>query len=233
MTFGIRHAVGIGSMNWFVPSQTSTSSLLCLHDKVSQHEGEVARAARCAAGKTVYCEWPLTPDPKTSAELVDLAVQKPVMQTHLRHPERRFAPGLRFHLERESSRRWLRRSCAAFGQDLHVTVSSFGKNAQARRFVERLPRKISWALPHHIFGAHLMDPLFLWIVGRPTRDLRPFLSTSGRKSQSSKRAREISTNVPGSIAAARHPSRAEPRSSPFISRAGSIMAPAVQIDIHG
>src|SRR6202166_1131223 len=57
-----------------------------------QHE-EAVRAA-IAAGKTVYCEWPLTPDSKTSAELVDLAAKAGV-QTILA-TQRRFAPGLRY-----------------------------------------------------------------------------------------------------------------------------------------
>jgi predicted dehydrogenase len=122
-----------------------------------QHE-EAVRAA-IAAGKTVYCEWPLTPDSKTSAELVDLAAKAGV-QTIL-GTQRRFAPGLRYlkdllgdgYVGRVRSVR------------MHVAVSSFGKNRSKALRWSAFPENFMGVTS--IFGAHLMDPLFS-IVGRPT-----------------------------------------------------------------
>src|SRR5260370_16709257 len=86
-TFGIRHVVG--SIDELV--RHPDVDIVLVLTTGPQHE-EAVRAA-IAAGKTVYCEWPLTPDSKTSAELLDLP-PKPVLQTIFRtHP--RLPPPLR------------------------------------------------------------------------------------------------------------------------------------------
>src|ERR1700730_9671569 len=152
-TFGIRHVVG--SIDELV--RHPDVDIVLVLTTGPQHE-EAVRAA-IAAGKTVYCEWPLTPDSKTSAELVDLAAEAGV-QTIL-GTQRRFAPGLRYlkdllgdgYVGRVRS---VRR---------HVTVSSFGKNRSKALRWSAFPENFMGVTS--IFGAHLMDPLFS-IVGRPT-----------------------------------------------------------------
>ena len=152
-TFGIRHVVG--SIDELV--RHPDVDIVLVLTTGPQHE-EAVRAA-IAAGKTVYCEWPLTPDSKTSAELVDLAAKAGV-QTIL-GTQRRFAPGLRYlkdllgdgYVGRVRSVR------------MHVTVSSFGKNRSKALRWSAFPENFMGVTS--IFGAHLMDPLFS-IVGRPT-----------------------------------------------------------------
>jgi len=152
-TFGIRHVVG--SIDELV--RHPDVDIVLVPTTGPQHE-EAVRAA-IAAGKTVYCEWPLTPDSKTSAELVDLAAKAGV-QTIL-GTQRRFAPGLRYlkdllgdgYVGRVRSVR------------MHVTVSSFGKNRSKALRWSAFPENFMGVTS--IFGAHLMDPLFS-IVGRPT-----------------------------------------------------------------
>ena len=97
----------------------------------------------------MYCEWPLTPDSKTSAELVDLAAKAGV-QTIL-GTQRRFAPGLRYlkdllgdgYVGRVRSVR------------MHVTVSSFGKNRSKALRWSAFPENFMGVTS--IFGAHLMN----------------------------------------------------------------------------
>ena len=152
-TFGVRHVVG--SIDELV--RHPDVDIVLVLTTGPQHE-EAVRAA-IAAGKTVYCEWPLTPDSKTSAELVDLAAKAGV-QTIL-GTQRRFAPGLRYlkdllgdgYVGRVRSVR------------MHVTVSSFGKNRSKALRWSAFPENFMGVTS--IFGAHLMDPLFS-IVGRPT-----------------------------------------------------------------
>ena len=152
-TFGIRHVVG--SIDELV--RHPDVDIVLVLTTGPQHE-EAVRAA-IAAGKTVYCEWPLTPDSKTSAELVDLAAKAGV-QTIL-GTQRRFAPGLRYlkdllgdgYVGRVRSVR------------MHVTVSSFGKNRSKALRWSAFPENFMGVTS--IFGAHFMDPLFS-IVGRPT-----------------------------------------------------------------
>jgi predicted dehydrogenase len=121
-----------------------------------QHE-EGIRAA-IAAGKDVYCEWPLTPDVKTSAELVALAHVAGVRT--ILGVQRRFAPAFRY----------LRDLVAAgyVGKlrsvRLHVSVNSFGQRRASGLRWSVFPENFMGVTS--IFGAHLMDPLFS-VVGRP------------------------------------------------------------------
>src|ERR1700738_1993545 len=162
-TFGIRHVVG--SIAELV--RHPDVDIVLVLTTGPQHE-EAVRAA-IAAGKTVYCEWPLTPDSKTSAELVDLAAKAGV-QTIL-GTQRRFAPGLRYlkdllgdgYVGRVRSVR------------MHVTVSGFGKNRSKALRWSAFPENFMGVTS--IFGAHLMDPLFS-IVCRPLR-FRAVLYTRG------------------------------------------------------
>src|SRR5258708_38294270 len=87
-TFGIRHVVG--SIDELV--RHPDVDIVLVLTTGPQHE-EAVRAA-IAAGKTVYCEWPLTPGSKTSAELVDLAAKAGVQTILGTQP--RFAPAVRY-----------------------------------------------------------------------------------------------------------------------------------------
>jgi predicted dehydrogenase len=121
-----------------------------------QHE-EAIRAA-VAAGKDVYCEWPLTPKAETTAELVELA-RKARVKTIV-GLQRRFAPAFRYL-----------RDLVADGYvgklrsvKIQVSTPAFGNP---------LPEALRWSVfPENfmdvtsIFGAHLLDPLFS-VVGRP------------------------------------------------------------------
>ena len=188
-TFGIRHVVG--SIDELV--RHPDVDIVLVLTTGPQHE-EAVRAA-IAAGKTVYCEWPLTPDSKTSAELVDLAAKAGV-QTIL-GTQRRFAPGLRYlkdllgdgYVGRVRSVR------------MHVTVSSFGKNRSKALRWSAFPENFMGVTS--IFGAHLMDPLFS-IVGRPTEILGRFCQpVAGNHNRRNGRGDQHEGS--GSIAAARHP----------------------------
>jgi predicted dehydrogenase len=152
-SFGIRH---VASSIEELVNRPDVDIVLVLTTG-PQHD-EAVRAT-IAAGKAVYCEWPLTPNSKTSAALVELADEAGV-QTIL-GTQRRFAPGLRYlkdlladgYVGRVRSVR------------MHVTVSSFGKSRSKALRWSAFPENFMGVTS--IFGAHLMDPLFS-IVGRPT-----------------------------------------------------------------
>ena len=182
-TFGIRHVVG--SIDELV--RHPDVDIVLVLTTGPQHE-EAVRAA-IAAGKAVYCEWPLTPDSKTSAELVDLAAKAGV-QTIL-GTQRRFAPGLRYlkdllgdgYVGRVRSVR------------MHVTVSSFGKNRSKALRWSAFPENFMGVTS--IFGAHLMDPLFS-IVGRPT-EISAVSVNQWPKITIVETGEEISTKVPDQL----------------------------------
>jgi predicted dehydrogenase len=122
----------------------------------AQHE-EGVRAA-IAAGKDVYCEWPLTPTAATTAGLVELGRTAGVRT--ILGLQARFAPAFRYvkdliaggYVGRVRSVR------------MAVSVSIFGQPRGRDQRWSVFPENFMGVTS--IFGAHMMDPLFS-IVGRP------------------------------------------------------------------
>lgn len=121
-----------------------------------QHE--VGLRAAISAGKDVYCEWPLTPDPALSAELLKLA-QDANIKTII-GLQRGFAPALQYARD--------------LIKDGYVgTVRSVDMRVSVPRFGATRPNAMRWSIPENtflsvisIFGGHFLNPLFS-IVGPP------------------------------------------------------------------
>src|SRR5471030_407083 len=122
-----------------------------------QHE-EGIRAA-IAAGKDVYCEWPLTPSKQTSQELMDLANQAGVR--HIVGLQRRLAPGYRYvrYLIRDGHIGELR------SVRLHTSVEYFQKQRTAKLYYTIPEENFSSLLS--IYGGHFYDAIFT-MLGRPS-----------------------------------------------------------------
>jgi len=122
-----------------------------------QHHKEVVTAA-LQAGKSVYSEWPLTPDPRTSAELLRLAKEAGVRTVI--GLQRDLAAAFRYARDLiddgyVGSIRSVR---------MHVSVPFFGGTR---------PEAMRWSIPEEtflsvvaVFGGHFLIPLFS-VVGRP------------------------------------------------------------------
>lgn len=122
-----------------------------------QHE-EGIRAA-IAAGKDVYCEWPLTPDTALSKELLVLA-DKAGVRTIV-GLQRRLNPGYR-HV----------RDVLDHGEigdvrsvRLHVSVEYFQRERPAALYYTIPEENFSSLLS--IYGGHFLDALFTTMVGYP------------------------------------------------------------------
>jgi predicted dehydrogenase len=122
-----------------------------------QHE-EGIRAA-IAAGKDVYCEWPLTPDTALSRELLALA-DKAGVRTIV-GLQRRLNPGYR-HV----------RDVLDHGEigdvrsvRLHVSVEYFQRERPAALYYTIPAANFSSLLS--IYGGHFLDALFTTMVGYP------------------------------------------------------------------
>ena len=122
-----------------------------------QHE-EGIRAA-IAAGKDVYCEWPLTPDTALSKELLALA-DKAGVRTIV-GLQRRLNPGYR-HV----------RDVLDHGEigdvrsvRLHVSVEYFQRERPAALYYTIPEENFSSLLS--IYGGHFLDALFTTMVGYP------------------------------------------------------------------
>ncbi|WP_295997932.1 Gfo/Idh/MocA family oxidoreductase [Rugamonas sp.] len=152
--YGIKHVAG--SLDELV--NHPEVDLVLVLTTAQQHE-EAVRAA-IAAGKDVYCEWPLTPNSATSQELLRLADEAGVRT--IIGLQREFAPALRYAKD-QIAQGFIGKMRSV---RMHVSVSAFGP--------ERQP-SIRWSTPAEnfmssvsIFGAHFMGPLFS-LVGRPLR----------------------------------------------------------------
>ena len=122
-----------------------------------QHE-EGIRAA-IAAGKDVYCEWPLTPSKQTSQALMELARQAGVR--HIVGLQRRLAPGYRYvrDLVRNGFIGELR------SVRLHISVEYFQKQRTAKLYYTIPEENFSSLLS--IYGGHFFDAIFT-MLGHPT-----------------------------------------------------------------
>jgi predicted dehydrogenase len=121
-----------------------------------QHE--VAVRAAIAAGKDIYCEWPLTPELKTSVEMTQLAKAAGVRT--LLGVQRGYAPAFRYLKDLIDDKY----AGKIRSVRMHVSVSTFGRiRGNAIRW-SVLPETFMGVVS--IFGAHFLGPLF-GVVGRP------------------------------------------------------------------
>ncbi len=100
------------------------------------HHAEGIRAA-IAAGKDVYCEWPLTPSKELSQELVELAKAQGLR--HIVSLQRRLGPGYRYvrDLLRDGYIGELR------SVRLHISVEYFQKQRNASLYYTIPPEYFS------------------------------------------------------------------------------------------
>jgi predicted dehydrogenase len=122
-----------------------------------QHE-EGIRAA-IAAGKDVYCEWPLTPSTALSSELLALA-DKAGVRTIV-GLQRRLNPGYRYIRDLLDQ--------GEIGEvrsvRLHVSVEYFQRERPASLYYTIPEKNFSSLLS--IYGGHFLDALFSTMVGYP------------------------------------------------------------------
>ena len=121
------------------------------------HHEEGIRAA-IAAGKDVYCEWPLTPSKELSQEMMELAQAKGVR--HIVGLQRRLGPDYRYvrDLLRDGYIGELR------SVRLHISVEYFQKERKASLYYTIPPENFSSLLS--IYGGHFFDALFT-MLGHP------------------------------------------------------------------
>lgn len=121
------------------------------------HHEEGIRAA-IAAGKDVYCEWPLTPSKALSQELMELAKAKGVR--HIVGLQRRLGPDYRYvrDLLRDGYIGELR------SVRLHISVEYFQKERMASLYYTIPPENFSSLLS--IYGGHFFDAVFT-MLGHP------------------------------------------------------------------
>ena len=121
------------------------------------HHEEGIRAA-IAAGKDVYCEWPLTPSKNLSQELMELAEKNGVR--HIVGLQRRLGPDYRYvrDLLRDRYIGKLR------SVRLHVSVEYFQKARKASLYYTIPEENFSSLLS--IYGGHFFDAIFT-MLGHP------------------------------------------------------------------
>lgn len=124
--------------------------LVLVLNQAPQHEAGIRAAI--AAGKDVYCEWPLTTSTAVSAELAQLAEQAGVR--NIVGLQRRLAPGYRYVSDLLAD--------GYIGQlrsvRMHVSIESFGALRASYLAYTVPPENFSDLLP--IFGGHFLDILF-------------------------------------------------------------------------
>jgi predicted dehydrogenase len=121
-----------------------------------QHEAGIRAAI--AAGKDVYCEWPLTPSKAVSQELMALAQQAGVR--HIVGLQRRLGPDYRYvrDLLRDGYIGELR------SVRLHISVEYFQKERKAALYYTIPEQNFSSLLS--IYGGHFFDAIFT-MLGHP------------------------------------------------------------------
>ncbi|MDH4612431.1 Gfo/Idh/MocA family oxidoreductase [Pseudomonas sp. BN102] len=131
--------------------------LVVVLNTAPQHEATVRAAI--AAGKDVYCEWPLTPNRAVSQELLELA-QKATVR-HIAGLQRRLNPEYRYVHDLLSN--------GYIGElrsvRLHISVEKFQQQRTAALHFTIPPENFSSLLS--IYGGHYFDALFT-MLGHPT-----------------------------------------------------------------
>lgn len=119
---------------------------------------EAGIRAAIAAGKNVYCEWPLTPKKELSAKLMTLANEKGVR--HIIGLQRRLGPDYRYvrDLLRDGYIGQLR------SVRLHISVEYFQKLRKASLYYTIPEENFSSLLS--IYGGHFFDAIFT-MLGHP------------------------------------------------------------------
>jgi predicted dehydrogenase len=130
--------------------------LVVVLNTAPQHEATVRAAI--AAGKDVYCEWPLTPSKAVSQELMDLANKAGVR--HIVGLQRRLGPDYRYvrDLLKDGYIGELR------SVRLHISVEYFQRERKAALHFTIPPENFSSLLS--IYGGHYFDAVFT-MLGHP------------------------------------------------------------------
>jgi len=130
--------------------------LVLVLNTAPQHEATVRAAI--AAGKDVYCEWPLTPSKAVSQELMELADKAGVR--HIAGLQRRLAPDYRYVRDLLQD--------GAIGEvrsvRLHISVEYFQRERIAALYFTIPPENFSSLLA--IYGGHYFDAVFT-MLGHP------------------------------------------------------------------
>lgn len=151
---GIRHAVNSVEALVTLPDV----DLVVVLNTAPQHEATVRAAI--AAGKDVYCEWPLTPSRAVSRELMALAEIAGVR--HIVGLQRRLGPDYRYvrDLLKDGGIGELR------SVRLHISVEYFQRERKAALHFTIPPENFSSLLS--IYGGHYFDAVFT-MLGHPAR----------------------------------------------------------------
>jgi predicted dehydrogenase len=130
--------------------------LVVVLNTAPQHEATVRAAI--AAGKDVYCEWPLTPSKAVSQELMELANKAGVR--HIVGLQRRLGPDYRYvrDLMKDGYIGELR------SVRLHISVEYFQRERKAALHFTIPPENFSSLLS--IYGGHYFDAVFT-MLGHP------------------------------------------------------------------
>ena len=130
--------------------------LILVLNTAPQHAESVRKAI--AAGKDVYCEWPLTVDTATATDLLEKAVTAGVR--HVVGLQRRLAPHNRYVRD-------------LIKQGYIGKLRSVRMHVSMNYFQATLPQALSWAVPSKnfshviaIYAGHFLDMLFQ-SVGKP------------------------------------------------------------------
>jgi predicted dehydrogenase len=130
--------------------------LVVVLNTAPQHEATVRAAI--AAGKDVYCEWPLTPSKAVSQELMELANKAGVR--HIVGLQRRLGPDYRYVRDLLKD--------GAIGEvrsvRLHISVEYFQRERKASLYFTIPPENFSSLLS--IYGGHYYDAVFT-MLGHP------------------------------------------------------------------
>jgi len=151
-----RHGIRYGTDSLDQLMNDPNIDLVVILNTAPQHEATVRAAI--AAGKDVYCEWPLTPSKAISQELMELADQAGVR--HIVGLQRRLGPDYRYVRDLLKD--------GAIGEvrsvRLHISVEYFQRERTAALYFTVPAENFSGLL--EIYGGHYYDAVFT-MLGHP------------------------------------------------------------------